>query len=222
MERFFRGGVCEACWEALEAPAEFRCGVCDEPLGAAGVPGAQGAPERCGRCVLSPPPYRCLRGAAPYRGVAREILIAFKFGGADFLAPRLAAVMTDRLIAAGDVEAVAAVPASARARWRTDHAAELLAASIADRLRLPFEPRRLRKVRATSRQSGLPLSERPGNVRGAFRAAPGSPRRVLLVDDVATSGATARECARALRRAGAKSVDVWCFARASRDDLLLR
>lgn len=222
VERFFRGGVCEACWDSLETPPPIRCGACDEPLGAAGVPGRDGGPGRCGRCVLASPPYRTLRGAAPYRGIAREILIALKFGGADFLAPRLAAVMAERLSRPPDVDGVAAVPASVRSRWKADHAAELLAASVAARLCLPFEPRRLRKVRATARQSGLPLSERPGNVRGAFLAAPGSARRLLLVDDVATSGATARECARALKRAGAKSVDVWCFARASRDDLFLR
>ena len=145
-----------------------------------------------------------------------------KFGGADFLAPRLAEVMTDRLALPWGIEAVAAVPATARARRSADHAAELLAAAVARRLALPLESGRLRKVRATARQSGLPLVERPGNVRGAFRAGPGAARRILLVDDVATSGATARECARALRRAGAKSVDVWCFARASRDDMLLR
>ena len=53
---------------------------------------------------------------------------------------------------------------------------------------------------------------------GAFAARPGAPARVLLVDDVATSGATARECSRALLQAGAREVDVWCFARGSRDD----
>ena len=196
--------------------------MCDEPLGTPGVPGEEGAPERCGRCVLSPPPYRTLRGAAPYRGVAREILIAFKFGGADFLAPRLAQEMTARLGLPCGAEEIACVPGTARARWSADHAAELLASSVANRLGLPFEARRLRKVRSTARQSGLPLAERQGNVRGAFRAAGRAPRHVLLVDDVATSGATARECARALRRAGARTVDVWCFARASRDDLLLR
>ena len=196
--------------------------MCDEPLGSPGVPGREGAAKRCGRCILSPPPYRTLAGAAPYRGIAREILIAVKFGGADFLAPRLAEVMTERLVLPPRVEEIAAVPATARARRSSDHAAELLADAVANRLGLPFDRRRLRKLRSTARQSGLPLSERQGNVREAFRAAPGAPRRVLLVDDVATSGATARECARALRRAGAETVDVWCFARASRDDLLLR
>ena len=175
---------------------------------------------RCGRCVLSPPPFRRLRAAAPYRGAAREILIAFKFGGADYLAPHLARVMAERLPPPDALDEVTAVPPTARARRRADHAADLLAAALAKRLRLPFSAGRLEKVRSNRRQSGLPLTLRPGNVRGAFRARPGAPRSVLLVDDVATSGATARECARLLLGSGARTVDVWCFARASRDAAL--
>ena len=220
VERFFRGGVCESCWDGLERPPSPRCFVCDEPLGL-GVPGP-GGEDRCGRCVLAPPPYSSLRGAAPYRGIARQILIAFKFGEGDILAPHLAGVVADRLPFPEGAREVVAVPATAGARRRADHAAELLSASIADRLGLPFSPRRLEKVRPTARQSGLPLSERPGNVRGAYVAKAGAPAHILLVDDVATSGATARECVRQLLRAGARAVDVWCFARASRDDLLVR
>jgi predicted amidophosphoribosyltransferase len=113
---------------------------------------------------------------------------------------------------------VVAVPATRRSRRRADHAAELLAREIALRLSLPFAAGRMAKVRETERQSGLPLSRRERNVRGAFRAS-SARGAVLLVDDVVTSGATARECARRLRSAGAESVEVWCFARASRRDL---
>lgn len=217
VERFLRGGVCEICWESLPRPAADRCDLCDEALTAP-------CPDisRCGRCLLSPPPFDRLRTAAPYSGSAREVLMAFKFGGADFLAPRLARVLTDRLGAVALADAVTAVPATARARRRGDHAADLLGAALAARLGLPFEARRLEKVRPTERQSGLPLARRSENVRGAFRARPGAPRRVLLVDDVATSGATARECARRLLAAGARQVEVWCFARASRDEWLSR
>ena len=226
VERFLRGGVCETCWETLPSPEEPRCDVCDEQLTPSAEPGESPTPprpaevERCGRCLLSPPPFRSLRGAAPYRGSARNILIAFKFGGADYLAPRLARIMTARLAASAQWDEAAAVPATARARRRADHAADLLAAALAKSLGIRFSPRRLVKVRSTERQSGLPLARRAQNVRGAFQARGGAPRRVLLVDDVATSGATARECARLLLAAGAREVDVWCFARASRDDML--
>lgn len=211
--RFFRGGVCEICWESLPRPADRRCEICDEPLPAAEA-------ERCGRCLFDPPAFRALRAAAPYQGAARRILIAFKFRGADYLAARLAALMEERLRETESPGEIVAVPAAARSRWKRDHAAELLARALAGRMRVAFAPRRLDKVRGTRRQSGLSLPERAGNVRGAFRARGKPAARVLLVDDVATSGATARECAGALRAAGARAVDVWCFARASRDDLI--
>jgi len=217
VERFLRGGVCETCWGSLPppAPASDRCEVCDEaPIS----PGLE--ISRCGRCLLARPPFHRLRAAAPYRGSAREILMAFKFGGADFLAPRLAQVMTDRLGAPTPTDEATAVPATARSRRRSDHAADLLGAALAARLGIPFAPGRLEKIRPTERQSGLPLARRAENVRGAFRARPDAPARVLLVDDVATSGATARECARRLLAAGAREVEVWCFARASRDEWL--
>jgi len=162
-----------------------------------------------------------LRAAAPYRGSAREILIAFKFRHAEYLGPHLARVMTERLRPAEVLDEVVAVPTTARSRLRQDHAAEVLAGAVARRLDLPWAPRRLEKIRTTKRQSRLPAAGRAANVRGAFRARGEASSRVLLVDDVTTSGATARECARTLLRAGTESVDVWCFARASRDDRLL-
>ncbi len=215
VERSFRGGVCDACWNAVPMPPDDRCVVCDEPLPAAGA-------ARCGRCLIDPPAYRSLHAAAPYRDSARTILLAFKFHGADYLGTRLADVVVERLRTQGNggerPDEVVAVPATARsARRRGYHPAELLGRAIARRLGVRFALR-LEKVRETERQSGLPLARRRQNVRGAFRARGLSPRRVLLVDDVATSGMTARECAGRILAAGAEHVDVWCFARASRDD----
>lgn len=203
--------MCAACWSSLPAPETAVCSVCGDPL-----PFEEDL--RCGRCVLDPPAFDRLCAAAPYRGAAREILLAFKFRGADFLASRLAALMTERLTASYTPDEVVAVPSSRPARAFVDHAAHALAREVARLLATPFSPRRLRAVRSTERQSELPFSRRTANVRGAFRPRPPVPRRILLVDDVVTSGATARECARALRRGGAESVEVWCFARASRDD----
>jgi predicted amidophosphoribosyltransferase len=210
LDRLFRGGVCEPCWSEVETPGDARCAACDEATAADAEP-------LCGRCLLDPPAFSRLRAAAPYRGAAREILLAFKFRGADFLAPHLADLLCARLALARDVAEVAAVPATRRARRRADHAAELLARAVARRLRRPVAAGRLVKVRETERQSGLPLARRDRNVRGAFRAT-GARGPVLLVDDVVTSGATARECARRLRSAGAPDVQVWCFARAERPE----
>lgn len=217
VEEVHAGGVCRPCWRALPEPPAERCVQCDEP-----TPGLlEDLP--CGRCAVDPPAFDALRGAAPYAGSARAMLIAFKFRGADFLSDHLAKRMIERC-GGGDARSrfdeVAPVPAGPLDRWRRDHAALLLAERVARGLGLPFAPSRLRKRRATMRQSRLPAARRAGNVRGAF-AAQGAPDRVLLIDDVATSGATARECARALARAGARRIEVWCFARASREDDLI-
>jgi ComF family protein len=211
VEDFFRGGVCATCWRALPDPEPVRCRRCDEPL-----PGAAEA-ELCGRCLLQPPAFESLRAAAPYRGPARNILLAFKFEGADYLGARIAEAMAARL-ATPDALEVAAVPATARARRaRGYHPAAVLARAVARRLGLPFSPDRLVKVRDTERQSRVPAARRASNVRRAFGVAGTPAQRVLLVDDVATSGATARECAARLVASGARSVAVWCFARATRD-----
>jgi ComF family protein len=211
LRAFLRGGVCEVCWGAIAPIAQPRCTICDEPVLAA-------EPGLCGRCLLDPPEFRRLTALSGYHGPARAILLAFKFRGADYLAPHLARELARRLPLPDTPDEVVSVPATRRDRRRRDHAAELLGIAVARALALPFSTTRLEKVRTTRRQSGLPLEERVANVRGAFRARRPSPQRVLLVDDVATSGSTARACAAALIRAGTETVDVWCFARASRED----
>jgi predicted amidophosphoribosyltransferase len=213
VEDLFRGGVCGVCWASLPVPETDRCRRCDETL--------PGAPDGalCGRCLVEPPAFEQLRAASPYRGPARRILLAFKFEGADYLGARMAEVMALRL-GASDALEVAAVPATARARRaRGYHPASVLAAALARRLDLPFAPDRLVKVRETEIQSRVPAAGRASNVRRAFGVRGVAAERVLLVDDVSTSGATARECAARLCRAGARSVAVWCFTRASRADL---
>jgi ComF family protein len=212
VDRFFDGGVCTACWRSLPAREAERCQRCDETL-----PGAA-EPSVCGRCLLDPPDFDALRAPAPYAGSAREILLAFKFRGADYLGARLSNVMIERL-ARPEAAEIACVPATARARRaRGYHPAEVLALALSRRLDIPFARHRLVKLRETEVQSRLPLSDRAANVRRAFRVAGRPAENVLLVDDVATSGATARECARRLTEAGARRVSVWCFARASRAD----
>ncbi|MEP6802053.1 MAG: phosphoribosyltransferase family protein [Acidobacteriota bacterium] len=149
--------------------------------------------------------------------MARDLLIAFKFRNASFLAGHFARLMRG-LQGPAPFDEVVPVPATRFSRLARDHPAELLAHSVAAVLGFPFAAGRLVKVRKTRRQSGLPARLRPANVRGAFAAKGPAPSRILVVDDVATSGATARECARALLAAGANTVEVWCFARATRDD----
>jgi predicted amidophosphoribosyltransferase len=102
-----------------------------------------------------------------------------------------------------------------RLRSRGFNPAALLARSIARELGAPVDPTALIRVRDTPSQTGLDRSARRRNVRGAFCARPRllAPPRVWLVDDVVTTGSTVAEAARALRRAGAKSVTAVCAAR---------
>jgi predicted amidophosphoribosyltransferase len=107
-------------------------------------------------------------------------------------------------------------PDGERSAKRGHHPAERLAEELATRWELPAEPLLGRARRAEQRQRGLTLAARRRNVRGAFRPVARAPPAVVLVDDVYTSGATVNAAASALRRAGARRVEVVTFARAVR------
>lgn len=115
-----------------------------------------------------------------------------------------------------DVLALTFVPADRDRRLeRGHHPAEQLARELGRRWQLPVEPL-LRRRGPSRRQRGLSLVERRRNVRGAFRAAGSAPTSVCVVDDVYTSGATVNAAALALKHAGARRVEVVCFARVVR------
>jgi ComF family protein len=118
-----------------------------------------------------------------------------------------------------DAEVIVPVPLHRRRflRRRFNQSAEL-ARVLARRSGRPFEPTALARVKVTRQQVGLGLSERQDNVRGAFRVPPEADikvrgRRVLVIDDVYTTGATVSAAVRALKRGGAAAVDVLTFAR---------
>ncbi|MGH9443054.1 MAG: double zinc ribbon domain-containing protein [Thermoanaerobaculia bacterium] len=210
--RAFEGGICRSCWAALPAPAATRCGSCDLPLPPAAFEKVP-APV-CGRCLAHPHPFDALRCAAPYSGVARDVVKAFKYSGADFLAPHLAARMLAACRDLPDYDAVIPVPATRKERRAHGFfPAGELAREFSRLSGKPMLGTAIRKVRETARQANLPLAARGDNVRGAFRAAAvgGS---LLLVDDVATSGTTLAACARELRKKGARSVLAAAFGRA--------
>lgn len=210
--RAFEGGICRPCWARLPARSGPHCSRCDLPIAAAGA-GDLAAPE-CGRCLVHPPQFDRLRAAVSYTGTAPAILKAFKYGGADYLAPHLARRIA-ALFEPGDLpDAVAPIPATRRElRDRGYFPAGDLARDVSRLLGAAFVPKLLCKRRETERQARLPLSRRAANVEGAFTAR-SAPKTVLLVDDVATSGATLSAAARALRIAGAKNVLAAAFARA--------
>jgi predicted amidophosphoribosyltransferase len=187
--------------------------VCDLPVGESSAFGSPDG-ERCGRCLAQPPAFDALRSAAPYAGVAREIVKAYKYEGADFLAPHLAERMLRACGDIAEIEAVLAVPATRKEkRAHGFFPAGELARELSRLAGKPVLEKTLRKTRETARQAQLPLEDRGENVRGAFRAR-SVPGCVLLVDDVATSGATLGACSRELKKHGARKVIAAAFGRA--------
>ena len=129
---------------------------------------------------------------------------------------REAALLTAAVLPCPHADALAFVPSDGdRSVKRGHHPAERLARELARHWNLPVVAS-LARTRAVRRQRGLRLAERRRNVAGAFVARAGPPRRVVLVDDVYTTGATASAGASALRKAGASRVEVVTFARAVR------
>lgn len=204
-----RDPLCGSCWSEIRAPAPPLCDRCGIPLLA--------APTPCPACRADPPPFERARGAALYAGPLREALHALKFRGKRALARPLAQLVHERCGSALVPGADALVPvplARARLRERGFNQAELIAERLGALLGLPVRQRWLARVRETAPQTDLTAAQRRGNVGGAFRASGRvAGRHVILVDDVLTTGATCRECARALRGAGARRVDVVTVAR---------
>jgi ComF family protein len=174
------------------------------------------AARLCGPCTAVPPPWDYARAAGQYVDPLRTALGAFKFEGRRALARPLADLLVEQCGAAvpADVDALVPVPLGrSRERERGFNQAALLAERVARALGPPVRSW-LTRTRPTRPQSELGAAERRANVRDAFRAvAAVRERHVVVVDDVLTTGATAAECARVLRQAGARAVGVLTVAR---------
>jgi predicted amidophosphoribosyltransferase len=200
--------LCERCLDRLVRIAPPVCERC-------GCPGAWPV-RRCTECTGRRLAFVRARGAVVYDARARPIVSAWKERGRRDLTPLLAEVVAD-VVARPAVDALAAVPGDReRGRERGHVPARRLADALGRRWELPVLPLLARTAPASRRQAGLPRAERGANVRGAFVAVVRSPSRVALVDDVYTTGATGSACGTALRRAGARHVEVVCLARAVR------
>jgi ComF family protein len=199
---------------------EPRCEVCGGPLEST-VSGAM----RCARCLAHPPSYRHAHTVARYRTAAEDepgslpaLIRRHKYGLDQSVGRALAEFLGDELpLSADDYDVVIPVPLHwRRLWWRGFNQAALLAAEVARRLNLPLEAAAMSRRRFTPPPTSRHHDERIKNVRRAFTVI--SPervknRRVLIVDDVMTTGATVDECARVLLAAGAASVDVFTLAR---------
>ena len=211
--------LCPACRARIRSLPAAVCAVCGRPLA-----GLANAPQglRCPACRAHSPAFERLLALWSYEPPVDAVLLALKFRRLDYLGRHLAAEilasLSDRLPA---LDGVVAVPLHWRRRLtRGYNQAELIAAPIAAGLGVPLLAA-LAKPRATRPQSRLPRKERMANLRKAFavrRPDRIAGRRLLLVDDVATTGATLDAAAAALKAAGAAAVVALVVARTPATD----
>lgn len=201
--------VCPDCRADLPLLPPARCPCCAEPT-------SRG--ERCGNCLARPPHFDRATAAYRYDFPLDRLIHGLKYGGqlalagwfGHQLAGALAGERADRLIP---------LPLHPlRLQERGFNQSGEIARAISRRLSIPLDLDICRRTRPTSPQAGLPIGERAANIRGAFECiADLSGERILLVDDVMTSGATLNECARILKLHGAASIGVAVVARALRN-----
>jgi ComF family protein len=212
------GSLCATCWSRLkpiERPYCVRLGV---PFTYNLGNGALSA-----EAIADPPPFDRCRAVAVFDEVSRRLVHGLKYRDRLELAEWMGRWMVragDDLLADADI--VVPVPLHVRRLWwrRANQSAEL-AHAVARKAGKAFEPMVLKRIRPTEQQVGLTADQRDRNVRGAFRVPSElkpkvAGRRVLLIDDVYTTGATVKAATRALLRAGAVAVDVLVFARVVR------
>jgi len=207
------------CWDCRRDLAVISapfCSTCGEP-----VHGRVDHAYVCHACVKQPMRFDRARAAIHYNALGKKLVTQFKYGHALWLESALV-----DLLEAGvrnhygeeTYDLLAAVPLHpVKRRERGYNQAALLAARLARRLRVPMSrSRALRRIRMTPSQTRLTAKLRLTNVMGAFEVTrPGEwkGKRVLLVDDVMTTGATVSACAEVIREAGAERVDVITVAR---------
>lgn len=208
-------GLCATCWGKLSIIAPPYCERLGIPFAYDPGPGVLSM-----QAIADPPSYGRARAAVCYDEIGRTLVHAFKYGDRLELAPlmgRLIARAGQKLLSEAD--ALVPVPLHWRRLWmRRFNQSALLAKAISHTSGVPVAEHALKRVKPTAQQVGLSKSERARNVQGAFRVPPKAKiavagRRLIIVDDVQTSGATVDACARTLLRAGALNVDVLVFAR---------
>ncbi len=200
--------LCDACVDELPRADSPRCWRCWRP---------QNRFELCPECHAAPPPFESLRSAFVYEGTVRQLVRGLKYRGMTALAEPMAGLLAEAALEFDmETDLIVPVPLSGlRHRTRGYNQASELAKHLGRELDAPIRPRALERVRHTPPQARTAdAAQRRRNVQGAFRsedpAVEGN--RILLVDDVTTTGATLAACADALNRVGAQSVSCLTFA----------
>lgn len=203
-----RGGMCPECEKTSVKLGTDICGKCGRVL--------VNEAEFCDTCIRNERAFVRARSCYVYEGAPKKFVYRLKFGGRRYLATFIAEAMVDRYLDCGfECDCVVAVPLSAkRKRKRGYNQAELIAEEVSRQLKLPLVSGALVKTKENKSQAKLTRREREENVRGVYEVT--SPetfkgRRVLVVDDVMTTGATLGEVSRVLYKAKARSVEALTY-----------
>jgi ComF family protein len=208
--------LCDACWAGIAPISGPRCSRCDQPFASAAAVSWTPA-HRCQSCLERPPVYDRAWTLYPYIPPLQDAICALKYRSLFSLANPLATLMIRALPEQLDTDVIAPVPLhSSRLRTREFNQSMLIADRVARYLGQPVSVTDLIRTTATDPQTSLTRQQRLRNLRHAFAVRHPEPfagRRVLLIDDVFTTGTTLNECAKALRSAGAVSVCALTLAR---------
>lgn len=207
-------GICPNCLERMPLLVPPLCRRCGQPLR-----GEAAQAELCRLCRQEGRFFAFARAPAVYDGAVKDWIHRFKYGGERELGEALGVLMgrfLERERVLWPLDAVVPVPLHpSRLQERGFNQAEVLAKAVGAWVGRPVWTDVLQRARSTETQTKLPARARRDNVRGAFRSYRAqriAGKRLLLVDDVLTSGATADEAARTLLKAGAAQVNVLCLA----------
>lgn len=209
--------ICAKCHDNLPLITPPFCTICGIPFSGAGCN------HLCGQCQTNPPSFERARAHLLYRDAASDMIHLFKYRYKTHLRRPLALLALNGLaefIHSRAFDVIIPVPLHhSRLRSRGFNQALLLGDLFSSRLSLPLLANGLIRIRPTEPQIDLTAEDRRINVKGAFetnRAASVLGKKILLLDDVMTTGSTVNECARALKKVGAASISVITIARATK------
>lgn len=210
--------LCSTCWQKLNFIGHPACDICGFPLPFESPLGSQ-----CATCLQAPPLFTMARSVVRYDEGSKPLILRFKHGDrldlAKAFGPWLERTIHQHQLLDG-IDAIVPVPLHwKRLFWRQYNQAGILGQYLAQHCSTPFMPQWLKRIKATPSQGAKTATQRKDNVRNVFKAHPDvKDKRILLIDDVFTTGATITECARALVHGKTKEIRVLTLARVVKGD----